>query len=331
MIKSNYKIKFLKILNKYLKSKKINLVFLGDQNNLKISKNSDIDLFLDFNQNVDFLKAIKIFSRKYKYKICNIMQYEVNSFYIVFAKISKNEIYFLSIDVCNNYYFKNRLIINLKRKKKFFEKSKVIKGLNILNDYYQFKYYFIKKILKNDFNSSSLKYLNKLFLKNKEKIKFFFDHFFKKEISKKIIQGLKENKTLFFNNYNEQLKSKIYEKKRVKFFDFIYNIKRIFFRIINPTGIKIVFLGVDGSGKSTLINILNNDYQSNTNGFGYLFRNISNYHLSVLKSLQKGKPIKNPHSKKNYNFFISFIKFIYLSILQTVESFYLRINLIFSL
>ena len=130
-------------MNKYLKSKKINLVFLGDKNNLKISKNSDIDLFLDFNQNVDFLKAIKIFSRKYKYKICNIMQYEVNSFYIVFAKISKNEIYFLSIDVCNNYYFKNRLIIS-KRKKNFL-KSKVIKGLNILNDYYQFKYYFIKK------------------------------------------------------------------------------------------------------------------------------------------------------------------------------------------
>jgi thymidylate kinase len=63
----------------------------------------------------------------------------------------------------------------------------------------------------------------------------------------------------------------------------------------------IVFLGVDGSGKSTLIQEIKNEIE-----------NCTVFHFSPSHRYNTATVIKNPHNKNNYSITLSLIKFIFL-------------------
>jgi thymidylate kinase len=91
--------------------------------------------------------------------------------------------------------------------------------------------------------------------------------------------------------------------------DFFRKVKRL----IIPTGLFIVVLGVDGAGKSSVTQKLKQKYDA--------FREIRVYHsrLGMVKNLGKFKKnksvkeaeYKNPHSHKKNSFFNSLIRFLY--------------------
>lgn len=79
----------------------------------------------------------------------------------------------------------------------------------------------------------------------------------------------------------------------------MFDLKRRFERIVHPTGLFIVLLGVDGAGKTTIAENLKARYVT-------AFRKIDHYHsrVRVLKDISQLKkdatPIdaSNPHGKK---------------------------------
>ena len=104
-----------------------------------------------------------------------------------------------------------------------------------------------------------------------------------------------------FRESNIELRNMIKRKKKIRF---IFEIKRILFRIKYKTGYHVAFLGVDGSGKTTQIKKLNYSNYSN------LFRNKKNYHLYNLKNYKLNKKVQ-PYNK-SYGYVLSFLKIIYL-------------------
>ena len=169
----DYKSKFLKKLIKYVSKKKLRCFYLGNFFNINDKSNSDIDLYINFRTNSELLLIIINFSKIFGYKICNIIQYEINSFYIIFSLRNRSVINFISIDVCNNYFFKNRLLLDFKKEIKSENDKYSNNKINQISNLLSFKYYFLKKIMKNDINETSLKFLKKIYLSENKKINLF--------------------------------------------------------------------------------------------------------------------------------------------------------------
>lgn len=81
---------------------------------------------------------------------------------------------------------------------------------------------------------------------------------------------------------------------------------RVWMRITKPTGFQITLLGSDGSGKSTLIKLLN----ENLNVF---FRRSKIYHFRPMVFQHSGdyKPVTEPHEKHTYGLIRSIAKLFY--------------------
>lgn len=323
MIK-DYKLKFLKNLIKETSNRELHCFYLGRKSGINYKSNSDIDLYINYKKNSELLLIIKNVCKKFDYKICNILQHEINSFYIVISINHRDTIYFIAIDICNNYFFNNRLLLdfskNIRLEKKNYSKNKI----NFFSNFMSFKYYFLKKLMKNDLDKKNLKFLKKLYLSDKDKINFFLKSIFEIETTKNIIKAILNLNYFFIEKKIFFLQNKIKNKYKVTFLVYLSNFRRILLRSINSTGLDISLLGVDGAGKTSILKELSRDFKLNKDGFGFIFRNLNTFHLSFLNNNKSKKSIKNPHKKSEYNIFVSYIKLVYLTLKEIIEIIYCR-------
>ena len=81
---------------------------------------------------------------------------------------------------------------------------------------------------------------------------------------------------------------------------------RVLTRVLRPTGMQITLLGPDGSGKSTLIELMNES-------LGDFFRRSKTYHFRPMffESPSDSKPVTEPHGKPAYGLVRSMAKLLY--------------------
>ena len=294
-----FKKKIVLLFFKYLEKNKIDYCYLGDPLNFPQKIKSDVDLFVDFKNLKDLKKILSNFTSNKKFKIINYIQYEFSHFNIIISKNSKGIEEYISLDMCNEFVHDSKKLINFKNIKKINFKKKTF-TFKILPKKYEFLYYFLKKIIKDDINKKSFYYLKKNFnFLKKNKNNFLFDS----KDYKILIKIFISNKTFLLKKYRIYFYQKLINLKEKYFTE---HFKRYFNRIINKTGFHIVFLGCDGTGKTSQINSLIRS-KLNTN----VFRNYSVYHLYT-KSLFKNKSPNLPYQKKNYGPILSFLKIIFL-------------------
>ena len=284
---------------KFLERKKIDYSYLGNTFNFPQKIKTDVDMYVDF-KNIDDLKMIlSKFTKRKNLEVINFIQHEFSHINVIVCNINKKDDEYLSLDICNEFVHLSRKLINFKQvQKKIFNKKEF--NFKILDSKHEFLYYFLKKIIKKDIEKSSFLYLKKKFrsLKNYESQIFFsLDDFI---LLQKIF---KTNKIFHFKFYNHYFKNKLIDKKRKNFLKEIF---RYFIRNKYKTGFHIVFLGCDGSGKSSQINSLINS-KLNIN----VFRNYSVYHLYNKQFSKKNSP-QLPYQKTSYNLTLSFVKILFL-------------------
>ena len=298
-LKKNHRVNFIKKLISFLNKKKIKFIFLTDNKKFIYEENKDIDIIIKFKNFSNLKKKLYLFAEINNFYIANIIQHEFNAFTFIFTK--KNDLDFnISLDISKNYYVEKTIKI-------FDINLKDTVDVNILNKNVKFPskesffyYYFYKKIFKNDININSYKFLKKKFKNvNLKKLELYFskiDIF----LMKRIFQfndfiNLKNYRNIFFIksclNFNP--------------INIIFELSRLFKRLKTKTGLHISFIGIDGSGKSTLIN----QFFKKKNTF---FKNIYSFHL--YKPLSNNSLInkKEPYLKKNYGIFLSFFKILFL-------------------
>jgi len=289
--------KYILYFFKFLNKKQINYFLLGYNNQFPNKIFSDIDLYIDFKDFTDLKKIVLGFCNNYGLRINNVIRHEFNSFYFILNKKIKKKNFYIKLDICNSYVANSRKLIDFKSAKKIKKNYKSFYYF-VLDDYYNIYYYFLKKIIKNDFNEKQFFILKETYSKLKSQ---YFINFF----------GFKAYKIFsdcFTNaNYKIFLKKKdnVYKKIiKLNYFNYIHFFKKLFFRYKYKTGLHVAILGIDGSGKTTQINLIQNS------NLKYSFRNVFTQHLFGKKRLNK--KINKPYMLKNYGYFLSFIKITYL-------------------
>lgn len=244
-----------------------------------------------------------------------VIQYWRHENYAADCVISNN-FEFLQVDFCTHYERNGRVVMPVQE---LVAARRAYKNFYIPNPIVEFTYILLKKVLKKNFSEGSKEHLVSLLavIKNEhgedELVKSLKRFLSENEIDQTI--EFLENEAFDSVNLEKLHKSLLSNTSsfvadlHYKFFD----IKRKIERIIHPTGMFIVLLGVDGAGKTTIATKLKEQYVT-------AFRKINHYHsrVRVLKDISQIKkdapPIdaSNPHSKKKQaNKLVSIVKFGY--------------------
>lgn len=289
----------------------INYVILHSYQKLPEQFESDIDTAIDVDKIED---AIMLFDKALQNSGWKVIQYWRHENYAADCVISNDE-EFLQVDFCTHYERNGRVVMPIKE---LVDGRKKYKNFYIPNEKTEFTYILLKKILKKNFSEGS-----------KEHLTFLWD-------SLPIDEKTEEKKSLrrflsdtSINNVIDHIEDKDFDgidlavlhKELLQntsdfasnLYYFVFDAKRKADRILHPTGLFVVLLGVDGAGKTTIAEQLINRYVT-------AFRKIKHYHsrVRVLKDISQVKsnttPIdaSNPHSKKRKSGkIISVLKFGY--------------------
>lgn len=278
-------------------SQNIDYVIIHSYQYLPDRFDSDIDTAI----NVPNIKdAIKLLDDSLAGTGWRVIQFWRHENYAADCVISNDE-EFLQVDFCTHYERNGRVVMPvqelLKGKKKY-------KNFYVPKPQTEFTYILVKKILKKVFSEGSRVQLTALWKsmseKEKQNTQISLKRFIEEEQITKILKCIETSQydLIDLERAHQQLKKKtsnFADNLHYKFFD----IKRKLERIVYPTGMFIVLLGVDGAGKTTIADSLKERYVT-------AFRRIDHYHsrVRVLKDISQlkkdAKPVdaSDPHGKK---------------------------------
>lgn len=289
----------------------IRYAIIHSYQNLPERFDSDIDTVIDVPKIKD---AIFLLDKTLKGTGWRVIQYWRHENYAADCVIS-NDIEFLQVDFCTHYERNGRVVMSVEE---LLDSRKLHKNFYIPAIKTEFIYVLVKKVLKKNFSEGSKQNLERLWnsmsSNEKRETKKSLERFFSRKQIDILIYGIEKKSydKINLETAHNELKQKTSDIKtdlHYKMFDF----KRKCERIIHPTGLFIVLLGVDGAGKTTISEELKKRYVT-------AFRRIDHYHsrVRVLKDIsQIGKnssPIdaSNPHGKKHKaGRFVSMVKFAY--------------------
>lgn len=290
---------------------KVDYVIIHSYQDLPERFESDIDIAINV---FDIKDAIKLLDDTLEGTEWKIIQYWRHENYAVDCVISNGD-EFLQIDFCTHYERNGRVILSVKE---LLYNKKRCRNFYTPDSRVEFIYILLKKILKKNFSEGSKIQLLSLWnlMTEYEKVdtKKRLYRFLSEDRINEIIQCIEVSD---YSRINLDVTYKELKRKTFKLLDCIlYNIfdfRRKAERIMYPTGLFIVLLGVDGAGKTTIADLLKKRYVS-------AFRRISHYHsrvrvLNDISQIKKGSaPIdaSNPHEKKfQPSKMISVVKFAY--------------------
>ena len=291
--------------------KNINYVILHSYQQLPERFDSDIDIAIKVGK---IEEAIKLLDNLLETTGWRVVQYWRHEYYAADCVIS-NEKEFLQIDFCTHYERNGRVVLPVKE---------LVSGRIKYKNFYvpahvtEFTYILLKKILKKQFSDGS-----------KEQLTFLWSNMPQEEcssVNRSLQRFLPEEKILTLldqiesSSYDDIDIDDIHRELLKKTSEVISNINYALFdirrkleRVIHPTGVFIVLLGVDGAGKTTIAEELKNRST-------VAYRKIEHYHsrARVLKDISQIKSdgfpvdVTNPHgNKRRVGMIVSIIKFGY--------------------
>ena len=278
-------------------SQNIDYVIIHSYQYLPDRFDSDIDTAI----NVPNIKdAIKLLDDSLAGTGWRVIQFWRHENYAADCVISNDE-EFLQVDFCTHYERNGRVVMPVQE---LLEGKKKYKNFYVPKSQTEFTYILVKKILKKVFSEGSRVQLTVLWKsmseKEKQDTQISLKRFIAEEQITKILKCIETSQydLIDLERAHQQLKKKtsnFADNLHYKFFD----IKRKFERIVHPTGMFIVLLGVDGAGKTTIADSLKERYVT-------AFRRIDHYHsrVRVLKDISQlkkdAKPVdaSDPHGKK---------------------------------
>lgn len=239
------------------------------------------------------------------------LQHESTAYYYVLCSTSSNDVpFFLHPDVSGDYRLSGcvfltaeEIITSRRRYKSFWIPSPDV----------EFAYYLIKKIAKGSIDEQQRNSLISLYQQDPGGCQKQIHRFWSVKAAQELISAIKSNEwTIVYTQsawFRKDLLTKAFKKKPSGILvywkdDFFRRVKRVCVR----TGLHIVVLGADGSGKSSILEKVKADLAP-------AFRRTLLFHLrpSLLKARRNSGPVTNPHRLANYSVFMSLLKLCYFS------------------
>jgi thymidylate kinase len=240
------------------------------------------------------------------------LQHESNAYYYVLWAISSSGVNrFLHLDVSGDYR-RNGYV--------FLTAEEILTSRRRYKDFWipaadvEFAYYLIKKVTKASLNEVQTNSLVSLYKKNPKGCRQYIHRFWPENSATELISAVESNKWSNVCSRIRWFRKKLFAKaiKADPSAFFLYwknDLARRMKRLSAPTGFQVVFLGTDGSGKSSVIR----EVEANLSP---VFRKTFRMHLrpSLLRTSKDLKMVKNPHGLANYSPIISLLKLGYFSL-----------------
>jgi thymidylate kinase len=273
----------------FLEENSVDFVVVGDVREYETEIDSDIDIFVTDRDLLLMPSILREYCLKHKGRLVQVIRYEASAWCFDLYIDVDNLPVFISVDVCSNFVFSARHLVD----GNFFLKKRIQSATNfwIPAPANGFIYYFLKKIGKKDINDRQLTYLSEL----RRQEQLATDGFLRKELTSKIsdraINAIACEDLLAFNSISKQLHKELISKKTKNIMDLVREFLRLSDRATRPTGVMLGFLGPDGVGKSSVIEGVERQ-------IGPAFRKQARFHLRPHFGKPQGTSVtvEDPHS-----------------------------------
>ncbi|MGH4119460.1 hypothetical protein [Clostridium sp.] len=244
---------------------------------------SDIDITIEYNKIQEIEEIFEEIENEIGWKVVQKLRHEYCAYYYVLITYDNNQLYTVQLDFNTDYVRDGRICL---KNIDLISNTRKYKNFYILNEEYEFIYLIMKKILKEFFKEKQKNKLLDLYNIKTDSINEMLKNYFSKDSIIIFQQGLSADFSIIETNnkrLKEDLLNNLRKKDRLGTYKYkILNFNRKIMRIFNPTGCMIVLQGPDGVGKTSVANVLINNFHDT-------FRKTAYYHLKPsLKA--KGNP-----------------------------------------
>ena len=254
-------------------------------------------------------KLLQELSLKGNLRLVQLIRYELNSYAWIFQiKPVKQTPEFLLFDLSMDIRGFGTI---------FYEANDLLKSQSLFWNSYpiiavkqEFTLYVIKKICKSEISEEHSNYLNSLYVQDPKGCNNELRKFFTQNTSSKLCNSAATENWQAITKRINWIKFELFTislfMHPIRFLSFSFcEIWRIVDRILHPTGLIVSFLGLDGSGKSSIINSINID-------LGDVFHYQQSFHLKPsFGKKQNSIPVIDPHGDTPRFWFISILKLLY--------------------
>jgi len=273
--------------------------------------NSDVDFMVSQSELVNLPKVIATLAGDTGSSLVQVLQHETGAYYFVLAKADADTVVFLHLDASSDFRRMGRLWLTAEQM--FARRRYDARGFYVAADDDAFIYYLIKKIDKGTLDEPQALKLRNLFNNAPEACLARARQFWS------VASGELFKRTFSTGNFialqaslpslaKELRASAPLENIWRRTAQFAKELTRRFNRVRRPTGLFVVFLGPDGSGKSSVIEQI-------TQTMLPAFRRSEYFHLRPSRGSganQKTAVVTDPHGQASRGFLGSTAKLIYL-------------------
>jgi len=309
----------LHLFLKYLQTNGTPYCIVGNTDDFPEAIAGDVDIIIP-QAKIKSLHLIMIaFCKENDFNLVQCLQHENNAFYYVIQWWQNNAPAFLKLDICGNYYRKAKMFLPadalLSNPEAAKDEKGHGKGFLVPAPATEFIYYLLKKIDKGNLNKEQATHLHTKWLKDPTGCLSNVSRFWNNEHSVLIKQAAESNDWQNVIKAIPQLQKSIHRNVHMTLQGITGEFLRRVRRVLFPTGFSVVFLGPDGSGKSSVIDAV-------STSLAPAFRKQATYHLRPFvfraRTESNGQPVTNPHASPKYGLIISVIKLFYLWLDYTV-------------
>lgn len=288
---------------------------------------SDIDIAIDSEQKENLDSLISGIVSETGFSIIQKLHYDIPTcFYYVLANNNAKRILVVQLDFLMDSIGINKYCMT---SSELLEEREKHKSFYVPSHGMQAVYLLIKKTIKDKFLEKHFMKLEELYLEKPLEVANIIDKYLGPQIREEVIEAIDNNSGQrlagLIPDINSTLKKKYGSKRLLKL---LWEIKRISFRVLNPTGLFMVVLSPDGGGKSSI------SKEALERLLG-CFRKTQYLHwrpgmLPQIRTLLGRSKLDNefvaanPHSPKRRSGITSFLRWMYYTI-DYVVGYYLKI------
>lgn len=265
---------------------------------------SDIDALSDNPQQIP-----PVLARLERATLVQVLRHETNAFYYIVYRDSEQQPAFIALDVAADYRRNGRIFF---AGEEFLQSSQSYKFFQVPSANLEFAYYLVKKLAKGDLNQEQAQRLSDLYQLQPQQCQQQLQRLFPQTEVKAIAAAAENRNWQDIRNRVMQLRqTMLNQAARDRPLSVLLYWWSDFWRrcqrFLQPTGLMVVFLGTDGSGKSTIIERVEQDLSP-------VFRQTHYIHLRPRLGLKvsQSAPAVDPHKESPRGWLASVLKLFYL-------------------
>jgi thymidylate kinase len=236
----------------------IQLCVLGRTDGLPDRPLGDLDVVVEYGCTEIIPSLLLEFVRLNNARLVQVLWHEHTAWYfVIVGRDPEGHLWFLHPDVCSSFRQRGRILLEpqelLARSRPALDVAGKPKGFHIPASDAEFAYYLLKKIGKQELTDEQAAHLCAVFRENPEGVRRWAKDLWPKGEANLICDAAASGDWSAFRAALPRLRRVLHLVFPLSLVDRLVELRRTIERILRPTGLWVVILGADGSGKSTIL------------------------------------------------------------------------------